>query len=217
MLLFFLSHPSLNTAMPHKSCHPNEPIVPRPANAPPWTNCVTTRPMSVIVKIHLTKRYLSTVKTTHGEILLKIQKSNPKISKFRRRPQYQIFSDRGKELIVSCNKRYGWTITWPDQSEKECKLKEYTKYCNATFSNPLEEGMCMGMSRKKNKILNKETSKVLTTVRSRSFWQRNYILMMDKEVDVVLMTGYMIAIEEILERRAAASLAGAGMMHGGMI
>jgi hypothetical protein len=184
--------------MPYKSSHPNEPVVTRPANAPPWTNCITTSPMSVIVDIHLTKRYLSTVKTTHGEILLKVQKSKPKITKFRRRPQYQIFSDRGKELIVSSNKRYGWTITWHDQPHKECKLKEYAHCCLAAFSNPFEEGMYVGMGRKKNKIKNMETGKVLTTVRSKSIWRRSYILMMDKEVDVVLMTGYMIAIEEIL-------------------
>jgi hypothetical protein len=78
--------------------------------------------------------------------------------------------------------------------------------------NPFEDGVCIELGSRKNKITNKETGNILTTARSLSFWRSTYVLMMAKDVDIVLMTGFMVCLKEILESRSAALASGA---HGG--
>jgi len=189
---------------PERSSRENGPTIRNPMNAPPCAEFITAVPMSMIMDISLRRKHLTLVKTTHKETLLKAQKSYVKIGKLRRRPQYRIYSEKGKELIVSCDKNHRWIITWPNQPHKEYWLVEHSRYCDAVFSNALEEGIRVGLGRN-SPITNMTTGKVLATAHRKGLWRRRVLMTMDKDVDVVLMTAFIIATSEIHECQAAAA------------
>jgi hypothetical protein len=158
--------------------------------------------MSTIMEISLRRKHLTLIKPTRKETLLKTQNSYVKIGKLRRRPQYWIFSQKWKELIVSCDKNHRWIITWPIQPHKECRIVEHPRYCDSVFSNALEECGRVGLGRS-GPITNTTKGKVLVTAHRKGLWRRRILLTMDKEVDMVLMTAFIIAAVEIHKCQAA--------------
>ena len=182
---------------------PEDPKVDRPSNPPPCNDFITAVPMAVSMGIWHKRKYLTLVKTTHGETLLKVQKTKVKHPSVRTsRNQYRVYSDKGKELIVSCDKNYKWNLSWPRDPIKEIKIDEKKVHCEAIFSNPFEEALKLQLpSTSSFTFSNKETGKVLVTIRRPSIFKYGFVLMMDKDVDVVLMTGLMMCLTEIQKRR----------------
>lgn len=145
------------------------------------------------------------MKTTHGETILKAQKSHIKIGKLQYRSQYRIYSEKGKELVLSHNKwRSQWIITWPNEPYKECRITAYSRYCNAVFSGTSEDSISLGMQYQNAIFTNTATGKVLATVQHKGAWRPKAVLMMEKDIDLVLMTAFIIATAEIKADRDAA-------------